>query len=167
MQTLLGVVVAVSLLGVYGYLSSFFFQGDLTSSFASSGTTNIVLDAPSAILVNTVYIEDSLPTLSVNAGTTCSLGVALVKGLGFTPSMQLIYGQPLIVPEEAVIASKVWQFTSLDYDVQTKTPFIYDSLLDPTWTPIHLNQGDTLILMTMLNCDGTATVVYGGQITWT
>lgn len=89
-------------------------------------------------MVNTVKFEDSLPTLSITPGTYCTLGVALVKSLGFTPTIQLIYGEPLVVPEESVIASRVWEFTSLDYEVQTETPFIYDSLLDPSWKPLHL-----------------------------
>lgn len=63
------------------------------------------------------------------------------RGTGQKPwiyTIQLIYGEPLVVPEESVIASRVWEFTSLDYEVQTETPFIYDSLLDPSWKPLHL-----------------------------
>lgn len=154
----------ILLLGVFAYIGNVVFEGTITSG---NTETDILFNAPSATLVSTVQIEDSLPTLTITPGTYCTLGVALVKSLGFTPTIQLTYGQPLVLPKDAVIASKVWEFTDLDYDVQTKTPFIYDSLLDPSWVPLHLNQGDFLELLTILECVGSATVVYGGQITWT
>lgn len=161
MYTLLTVFL---LLASSAYISNIVFVGDISEGETGTDT---LFNSPSATLVSRIQIEDSLPTLTISPNTFCTLGVALVKSLGFTPTIQLNYGQPLVVPTSTVIASHVWQFTALDYQVQTETPFIYDSLLDPSWTPLHLNQGDKLELLTILNCVGSATIVYGGQITWT
>lgn len=139
------------------------FMGSLVNPGTSTDTLYV---APAPAKITVIEFEDYIPSLSIDPGTSCTLGAALVKSFGFVPTIQLIYGEPLVVPFNTVIASKVWEFTDLDYDVQTKTPFIYDSLLDPDWIPINLNDGDAILLLTILQCDGSATVVYAGEITW-
>lgn len=155
------------LLVLFVAIGAYFKNAYFTGSVTSDGTdTKSLISSSGATLISRLDLEDSIPAIDITLGTECTLGVALVKAFGFTPTIQLIDGQPLVVPQNTVIASRVWEFTSLDYDVQTETPFLYDSNDDTTWSPLHLNQGDELLLLTILDCTGSAEVIYSGQVKW-
>lgn len=76
------ILIAIVTSFVCAYITNVVFTGSVSQGNTES---EILYNAPSATMVNTVKFEDSLPTLSITPGTYCTLGVALVKSLGFTP----------------------------------------------------------------------------------
>ena len=86
--------------------------------------------------------------------------------IGNNPFIQLVNGQPLVIPQVALIASQVWEFTTLDDDVQTNNAFFYNSYDDPFWTGIQLNSGNQLRLLTILDCNAPVQVIYSGNFNW-
>lgn len=144
-------------------LKNIIFGGSIVADGSNSDTL-ILANAPT--LISHISLQDYIPAIDITAGTECTLGVALVKAYGFNPTIQLINGQPLVLPPSTVIASQVYEFTSIDFDVQTETPFLYDSNEDTQWVPQHLNDLDEIQLLTILDCTGSAEVIYSGQIKW-
>lgn len=150
------------------YLTATYQSVTIDSQVINSGGSNsqVLFTAGSAQAINEVNIEVFYPVNTMSLATHCTLGVALVKAIGMTPTIQLINGQPLVIPQNSLIAGQVWEFTTLDDDVQTETPFIYNSVLDPNWYPLHLNFGNELVLLTILDCSSPAQVIYSGLFAW-
>lgn len=140
----------------------------LDSRNLPSGTSNtdILVSAVAASTVKQVGLSVFHPVSSLPPNVHCTLGVALVKAIGNNPTIQLINGQPLVVPQVALIASQVWEFTTLDDDVQTNNAFFYNSVDDPFWTGIQLNSGNQLRLLTILDCNAPVQVIYSGIFNW-
>jgi len=57
-------------------------------------STDSLFVAPAPSKIESIEFEDYIPNLDVDPGTYCTLGAALVKSLGFVPTIQLIYGEP-------------------------------------------------------------------------
>lgn len=139
---------------------------DSQSITSTTSLSNNLLSAPGPQKVKEVDLSVYYPVNSLPPGIHCTLGVALVKAIAINPTIQLVNGQPLVFPQDALIAGQVWEFTSIDTDVQTKNPFIYNSLNDPDWTGLSLNSGNQLRLLTALDCSAPVQVIYSGLFNW-
>jgi hypothetical protein len=99
----------------------------------------------------------------------CSLGIGLVFDKGQNPTIQIVEGQPLIVPLKYVIFAQVYEFTVNTPDFATLIPFNYDSQNDPEWIPLQMNQGERILLLATLQCGSniqSVTVEYDGTFNW-